>query len=517
MASIAFGIPKSSRLTHTFQPPSTISFCCEAAEKGASVSKLLDRFIEWALREKRWPLLFFIGYLPLFSFVRQFFELSFRETFRHWCFLVVGGVLLILSGLFYIAIVSPKTSRLKSGAAILLAGALALIMGLLQFSPQPLSDDKLVVAIAGFTPVSAEAEAEAQNITHRIEGELREKQLDGAPLKIRRLTARVSGPDAEARRRAAIALCASPKGKAHVVLWGEVRKDAGELYVHPCLTIARQWRPARIQEDHLGAPFTPTISHEPTHLEFKKRLATEIADIVVVVYGLAYYRTGEWDRSISILKHADTQEACLMRGVAYLAKGDYQKSLAPLKKAVGRPRINVSAYNNLAIAYLHLGQLDDAQFYLEESLQIAPDNPDILSNYALIQLSRGAYKDAADKFELALAYADHPKTRSNLAFCLFELGRTKAAVDQWEKSLDMLDGWNKNASIPWDGLDARAGLAVGYFAGGDLEAARTIYRRVIKHNGDYSDPKLLETQYFWPRKIQSKAAELIRQIADGAK
>ncbi len=255
------------------------------------MSKLLDRFIEWALREKRWPLLFPIGYLPLFNFVRQYFELSFRETFRHWCFLVIGGVLLILSGFLYTMVGSPKTLRLKSGAAIMLAGALVLIMGLFQFSPQPLSDDKLVVAIASFTPVSAEAEAEAeaQNITHRIEVKLGEKQSAGAPLKIRRLAAQVSGPDEADRHRAAIALGTSQKGNAHVVLWGQVRKEAGELYVHPRLTIVRQLQQAPLQGQKFGETLSATVSHKPTHLEFEKRLVTEIAD--VRHYCKRYFRT----------------------------------------------------------------------------------------------------------------------------------------------------------------------------------------------------------------------------------
>jgi tetratricopeptide (TPR) repeat protein len=457
-------------------------------------------------------LLFIIGYAPLFTFVRQFFEISFRETFRHWCFLIVGGALLILSGLLFTTIASPRTSRLKPGAAIMLTGVLVLILGLIQFSPRAPSEDNLVVAIAGFTPISAEAEGDAKNIPHRIEGKLREKQLAGAPLKIRRLDAQVNGPDAEARRRAAIALGTSKKGNAHIVIWGEVRKEDGELYVYPCLTICRKLQKTPIQEDPTGLIISETVSSGPNHLGFKKRLTSEIAEIVLMAYGLAYYRTGDWDKTISILEHVDTPEACLMTGVAHLAKGEYQKSLAPLKKAVGQPQISVPAYNNLAIAYLHLGQLDDARSYLEKSLDFTPHNPDILSNYALIQLCLGSYQDAADKFEKALAYGDNPITRSNLAFCLFELGKTKAAVDEWEKCLDMLDAWNKSAPMPWDGLDARAGLAVGYFAVGDIDAARNLYEQVLTRNPDYSDSMLLETQFLWPPKARSKASELSRNM-----
>lgn len=77
------------------------------------MAKLFDRFDAWARKDERWPLLFFIGYPPLFYFVRRYFELSFRETFRHWCFLVICGALPILAGLLYIAIAPPKRRDIK--------------------------------------------------------------------------------------------------------------------------------------------------------------------------------------------------------------------------------------------------------------------------------------------------------------------------------------------------------------------------------------------------------------------
>lgn len=470
------------------------------------MEKLLDKLIEWALRKKRWPLLFLIGFLPLFAFARNFFELSYRETFWHWCFLISGGILLILSGVLYIAIASPKLLRLRLGGPLLLSGALFFIAGLLQFTPPTLPDDKLVVAIAKFTPISSGAIDEAENFTHRIEQRLREKQLEGAPLKIRRLTVQVVGPDEEARRKAAIALGKSRKGSAHVIIWGEIRKDEGELYVLPYLTIARQIQRANIGEKKL----LETVSNEPTHLEFKKRLSTEIADVVMLVYGLAYYRTGNWNKAIQILSHVDSNEGYLMLGIACLAKGDYQMSVTPFKKAISINPENALAYNNLGIAYLYLWQFDNSKRYLEKSLSIAPDNPDILSNLGLLQLSKGDYEGASDNFKKALVYNDNPKTRSNLAFCLFELGKTKEAIDEWEKSLATLREWKKSSAIRWDGLDAKAGLAVGYYSVGNIEEAKTLYSQVVELKRDYRDLQLLETKFFWPERAKSKAAELIK-------
>lgn len=476
------------------------------------MSKLIDRFIEWALKDRRWPLLLFFGYFPLFQFIRQYFELSFQETFRHWCFLVLAGVLPVLAGLLYMAVAPPKARRHRFGGVLILGGALVMVLGLFQLSPQPLPDEKLVVAVASFTPVSPEAEAEAYNLTHRIERRLREKQAEGAPLKIIRLDERIRGSDVAEQRRAAIALTAGRAGKAHLIIWGVIRKDEGELYIQPHLTIARQLHGTRIRSERFNETLLQTISDAPTHLELKKRLATDLADIVVLVYGIAYYSIGDWDRSISILKHASSKEASMMLGVAYLANGLYKQSLPPLRKALGQTATDAQVYSNLAIAHLHLGQPTDAHFFLEKSLNLAPDHPVLLTNYGLVRLIQGEFRDAADKLRLALVYTDQPKTRSNLAFCLFEMGLSQAAIDQWKKSLAMLEQWNQSAPIPWDGLDAQAGLAAAYFAIGEKKAAVNLYRRVINLNAGYDDPEVLGTQFFWPNKIRSAATKLISQI-----
>ena len=159
-------------------------------------NKLVEKLIEWFLREKRWPLLFLIPGIPCaFIFIQKFFELPFRETFSHWSFLISSGVLFILSGVLYWVIFtqSMPSHRRWRGIPIAVIGFVVLFLGLWQLKPPSLPEDKLVVTIVRFTPISSGADEEANNFPHRVEQKLREKHHEGVPLEIKRLSIEVSG------------------------------------------------------------------------------------------------------------------------------------------------------------------------------------------------------------------------------------------------------------------------------------------------------------------------------------
>jgi tetratricopeptide (TPR) repeat protein len=256
------------------------------------MGKLADKFVEWALQKNRWPLLLPLFIPLLFKALQAYCSLSFKETVGDWRFRVATGIVLLVSVGLYIAL------RVK------------------QSKSSTLPQDRLVVAIARFYPSSRAAADDAKNIPHRIEQKLEELRAKGAPLEIKRLKTKVEGATVQARREKAIALGSSGSDSAHVVLWGEVRKDEGQLFVLPRLTVVRQSRGIQIEERQLSN-FT---SDEPIHLAFKERLAEEIADILILIYGLAYYKLENWDKTIEILSQADTKEAYLYKAHSFFTR-----------------------------------------------------------------------------------------------------------------------------------------------------------------------------------------------------
>ena len=252
------------------------------------MGKLIDKFIEWALQEKRWPLLLPLSIPALFEGVRAYYSLSFRDTAWNWHFFVPTFIVLSTSVALYL--------KLRKSPA--------------------LPHDRLVVGIAQFRAISEEAVDEAKNVRDHIEQKLLALQEKGAPLETKLLSSSVEGDTPVLRQDNAILLGTSASGSAHVVLWGDVRKSDGELMVRPRLTVARQFRDIRIEEKRLRE-FT---SDEPKHLDFKERVAEEIADIVILIYGLAYYKIDDWSKAIEVLSQAHTNEAYLYKAQAFLER-----------------------------------------------------------------------------------------------------------------------------------------------------------------------------------------------------
>ena len=312
----------------------------------------IDILIEWAKQKKRWPLLLMLAIpLALFPFSQNYYELSFKDTFCCWFFWVSNGLIFFLSGTLYWAVSYQELCRLWVCIPLTFFGIVLILGGLWQLTPLPLPEDKLFVAIARFTPVSSVAKEEADNIAHRIKQELCEKQREGAPLEIRGLLTQVDGLDEQARHRSAILLCKSRKGNAHIILWGEVRKDEKELYVEPHFTVARQMQNARIEERNLKN----YTNYEPEHIDFKKRLSNEIADIVTLVYGLAYYKTGRWDQAIQILDHVQSNEGYLYKGLCLHNRAeqsvnpqkDLQAAIEIYEKILGPDPLNLTLQSDL--------------------------------------------------------------------------------------------------------------------------------------------------------------------------
>jgi Flp pilus assembly protein TadD len=85
-------------------------------------------------------------------------------------------------------------------------------------------------------------------------------------------------------------------------------------------------------------------------------------------------------------------------GIDVARRGLWREAIYRWEKAVQIDPTYAAAYNDLAVAYEHEGQLDKAREAYEKALAIEPDNPIIRQNYELfkeINDRRGA--DANDK------------------------------------------------------------------------------------------------------------------------
>jgi len=300
---------------------------------------MIDKYLEilYDLSKKRSSLFFLILIPLLFGFIKKYFTFSFRDTVNHWTFLITIGIILILFGVFdllkfpqkfynlwpsgltialgicfiIISFCQLKSIDFFNGSVIIFFSICLLIIGISLIISPKLPENKLVIAIAQFTPISDAAREESVNLQHRIEQKLREKQHEGAPLIIKHLSKSVGYLiDEQQRIKNAITIC---EGKAHIILWGDIRLDDGEFFFEPRLTIIKQIGKTRIIDRRLNV----FESDQPEHLAFKKSISNEISDIITLIYGIACYNVGKWDRAIEVLEHVQSNEGLLYKGLCY--------------------------------------------------------------------------------------------------------------------------------------------------------------------------------------------------------
>jgi len=270
---------------------------------------LYDQFSKFVEKYKL-NQLYLLLFIPVvvFPFTKLFYELSFHDTFFNWFFLILTAFLLFLAAILGFIFNKFKKHTITINFILLIGGIGIPIYCYYLYKPLQLPDDKLVVLITRFTPVSPAAEEDSENIPHRIEQELQKKQTEGIPLQIKRISKQVIGCNKDSRYDCAIKIGTSKEGHAHVILWGDVRKDENELYVAPKITIIKKIENVYDRE-------TEFCNKENNHIEFKEDIAKEISNFITFICGLAFYETKRGDEAIQIFDRIQSDESQYYKGL----------------------------------------------------------------------------------------------------------------------------------------------------------------------------------------------------------
>jgi tetratricopeptide (TPR) repeat protein len=212
----------------------------------------------------------------------------------------------------------------------------------------------------------------------------------------------------------------------------------------------------------------------------------------------------KFDKSIEDLNRVieadpNNEDALVLQGTSYYSKEEYDNSVQYFKRALEINPQNIAALNNISVSYIYLRVLDQSFKHLSRGLKLRPKDTSLLNNRGLTYSVKGVPSKAVKAYRRALSYTSDSEIQSNLAFSLFELDQTENAINQWKGALEKKP---KN-------LDAKAGLAVGYYYVGDSKSARDHFNDVINIEKNFCKMKVLENKYLWPRKARSVVKELI--------
>lgn len=129
-----------------------------------------------------------------------------------------------------------------------------------------------------------------------------------------------------------------------------------------------------------------------------------------------------------VLQYAPKHMESLVNiGGIHLSRGEADQALRTFTTALGVWDVPV-VRANLAVAYIQLGQFDQAERHLREALKQNPNQPDALTNLGSILLRQERYEEAIEVNQRAIDFSpEFAMAHNNLALALLALGREDEA------------------------------------------------------------------------------------------
>jgi Flp pilus assembly protein TadD len=121
-----------------------------------------------------------------------------------------------------------------------------------------------------------------------------------------------------------------------------------------------------------------------------------------------------------------------------MQSGRVEEAIAMFKRSIKHQPKNVTAMNNLAMAYTEIpGRAAEGLEPINQAIGIMGDLPELLDTKGTVLLRAGRYKQAAEAFDKAMVKSEfkEPRYQFHMILTLLELGK-KAEARRLYRSLD---------------------------------------------------------------------------------
>lgn len=181
----------------------------------------------------------------------------------------------------------------------------------------------------------------------------------------------------------------------------------------------------------------------------KTRTYVECVALVLVLSVLAGCATGGKVKPALVERLEDGREGFIImevpqmdeasrrdfkRAVAMLKDQKYGQAIDLLEKVIEKSPGVTAPYINMAVAYQHIGKLEQAEEHLKTALLLVPEHPVACNEYGLLYRKTGRFVEARAIYEKALSkFPDYYPVHRNLGIlCDLYLNDLACALEHYE-------------------------------------------------------------------------------------
>ena len=139
---------------------------------------------------------------------------------------------------------------------------------------------------------------------------------------------------------------------------------------------------------------------------------------------------------------------------------------------------NFIGHNNLGIALLKTGNVDEAMVHYQKALEIKPDFAEAHNNLGNFLFQKGSVDEAMVHYQKALEInPDYAEAHYNLGYALLKMGNVDEAIAHLQKALQ----------INPDYAEAHNNLGYALIQKGSVDEATAHFQKALQINPDYAD------------------------------
>jgi len=201
----------------------------------------------------------------------------------------------------------------------------------------------------------------------------------------------------------------------------------------------------------------------------------EVAIDEAVAYAIAMHREGEIADAeklyLRVLEAAPAHaDALHFYGVLLHHRDRSDRAIELIERSIALDP-TAGRYNNLGNVLVERGRLEDAWRALTASIELEPEDPDVLSNLGTLHKALGRTDEAEASFRRSLA-ADprHVGALSNLGALQSRLGRHQEAVECFLRAIE----------LDPDDAETRHRLGFVYYTMGQIDAAAAVFKHWLR-------------------------------------